>query len=241
MYKGKKVSVVMPAWNEADGIYKTVKSFLEQGCVDEVIVADNNSTDATAECARKAGAIIVPEKRQGYGFACQSALRNATGDLIVLTESDDSFYAEDLELFLPYIAYFDMVKGARSNRNLIDKDADWDFPLMFGNWIVAKYMQVLYFGTCFMTDMHMREMGGTFRVITREALQKVLPYLQEEQGAFLPDLTTMMLRHNSRILEIPVRYRRRIGVSKITGNRWKATLLALRMLWVITRNRFRKI
>lgn len=241
MYQGQKVSVVMPAYNEADGIEQTVKGFLGHPWVDEVVVADNNSTDGTGELARKAGALVVPEKRQGYGFACKTALENASGQLVVLTESDDSFYADDLKILFAYIDHFDMVKGARSNRYMIEEGADWTFPLMFGNWIVAKYMQLLYFGLSFMEDMNQREVGGTFRVIKRGALKTILPHVNEGKSAFLPEITTLALRKNLRIIEVPVRYRRRLGESKITGNRIRATILALRMSIIITKNRFRRL
>lgn len=241
MFNKQMVSVVMPAYNEESGILSTVKGYIEHPIVDEVVVVDNNSDDKTAQKAAMAGARVVVEKRQGYGFACRKALENAKGEFIVLTEADNSFYADDLSLLFSYIPYFDMVKGARSNCNLISSDADWTFPLMFGNWAVAKYMQILYFGKDSIENMQMREMGGTFRVMTRQALNTVWPYLNEGQSAFLAELTSVALRKKLKILEIPVRYKRRLGTSKITGNRWQAAMLALRMIKIITINRFRRL
>jgi len=241
MFEGKKVSVVMPAFNESAGIYETVKGFLENPLVDEVVVADNNSTDDTAEKARRAGARVVSEKKQGYGYACRKAMSSAEGDLIVLTEADNSFFPEDLKILFAYIPYFDMVKGARSNRCLIQEGADWTFGLMLGNYLVAKYMQMLYLGLRFMDNINQREVGGTYRVIKKEAFQKILPYITEGKSAFLPDMTTIALRKKLKVIELPVRYRRRLGISKITGNRWRAALLALRMIFIITKNRFKKL
>ncbi len=241
MFQNKRVSVVMPAYNEKEGISETIKGFKTHPFVDEVIVADNNSTDSTAHLAKEAGAKVVFEKRQGYGFACKTALAHATGDLIVLTESDNSFFPDDMELLFAYIPFFDIVKGARSNRNLISSDADWTFSLMIGNWLVAKYMQLLYLGIKSFEDMSMREVGGTFRVIKREALKKILPYTSEGQGAYLPDMVTIALQKKLKIIEIPVRYRGRLGVSKITGNRFRAFLLSIRMMLIITKNRFKKL
>ncbi len=229
----------MPAYNEREGVGQTVRAFLNHPYVDEVIVADNNSTDGTYEIAQEAGARVVRESRQGYGYACRTAIETAKGDLIILTESDNSFYAEDLNLLFAYIPYFDMVKSARSNHHLISDDADWTISLMLGNWIVAKYMQLLYFGFKFTQDMHMREMGGTYRVIKRAAYELIKPHLTEGQGAFLADMTSIAIKKNLKVLEIPIRYRGRLGVSKITGSRWRATLLGLRMIWIITRNRYK--
>ena len=231
----------MPAYNEEEGIVETVMGFKAHPFVDEVIVVDNNSADKTAILAKSAGAMVIREKRQGYGFACQTALKHVTGDLIVLTESDNSFFPDDLELLLAYIPYFDIGKGARSNYHLISPDAEWTFGLMFGNWLLAKYMQFLFLVFKSVEDVSMREVGGTFRIITREALNKILPYLTEGKGAFLPDMVTIALRKKLKIIEIPVRYRGRLGVSKITGNRKKAVLLAIRMMWIITKNRFKKL
>jgi limonene-1,2-epoxide hydrolase len=84
-------------------------------------------------------------------------------------------------------------------------------------------------------------MGGTFRVIRKEALEIVLPQLTEKKSAFLADLTSLFLRNDLSVLEIPVRYRKRLGVSKITGNKYKAILLGFRMLGIIVRNRFKRI
>lgn len=241
MYQNKRVSVVMPAYNEKEGIVETIKGFREHPFVDEVIVADNNSSDDTPVLAERAGAKVVYEKRRGYGFSCRTALAHASGDLIVLTESDNSFYPDDLELLFAYIPHFDIVKGARSNLHLIRSDADWTLGLMAGNWLLAKYMQLLYFGKNYLADMSMREVGGTFRVIKREALDRILPFLSEGKAAFLPDMITIALRKKMKIIEIPVKYRGRLGVSKITGNRLRAVLLAIRMLRIITWNRFRRI
>ena len=241
VYNGKTVSVVMPACDEAEGIAATVRGFSAHRSVDEVVVADNNSTDETVERAIEAGARVVEEPRQGYGYACRTALANARGDLVVLTESDNSFYAEDLEILLAYVNHCDLVKGSRSNRHLIEEGADWTVPLMFGNWLVAKYMQLLYFGRRMLEDVSQREVGGTYRVIRREALEKIEPHFSEGQSAFLPDMTTLAIRKRLKVIEVPVRYRRRLGTSKITGNRRQAMFLALRMSIIITRNRFKRL
>jgi len=231
----------MPAYDEADGIESTVRGFVAHPWVDEVVVVDNNSRDATAQLAADAGARVVTEARQGYGYACRTALASATGDLIVLTESDDSFYPADLKILFAYLDHFDMVKGARSNRHLIEPGSDWTFPLMIGNWLVSQYTQFLYFGRKMLEDANLREAGGTFRVIRRDALERIQPHFTEGRSAFLADMTTLAIRKGLRIVEVPVRYRRRLGTSKITGSRVRATLLAFRMTVIITRNRFRRL
>jgi glycosyltransferase involved in cell wall biosynthesis len=241
MYKGKKVSVAMPAFNEAGAIESVVRDYLANPFVDEVIVGDNNSTDGTGSLAAAAGARVIQVPQQGYGYACKAALDACTGDLLVLTESDGSLMAENVESLLVLSHHFDCVKGARSNLFLVQPGADWDFLLMFSNWMMAKFIQVLYLGHKTIEDVSMREAGGTQRVMRRESYEVIRPYIREGASAFLPETVTLMLRHNMKILEVPIVYRPRIGESKITGNRLRAAALAFRMVGVISRNRFRKL
>ncbi len=235
MWKKKTIWVVMPAYNEEKGIYNTVKNFLSIPEVDKVVVVDNNSKDKTIKLAKEAGAIVVEEKKQGYGYACIRALKESKADYTVLVESDDSFYPEDIYKFLGFIEHFDMVKGGRSNDHLIDKEADWTPFLKYGNWFIAKLIQVLYGGPS------MRESGGTYRMIKKECLNTLLPYLSRGDAAFLPYMVTIASRLNFEILEIPIRYRKRSGISKITGNRWRALKLGFTMIWVVIINRIKPL
>jgi glycosyltransferase involved in cell wall biosynthesis len=241
VYRGLKLSVAMPAYNEAGAIQGVVRDYLQHPMVDEVVVGDNNSTDGTGELARAAGARVVEVPQQGYGYACKAALDACVGDLLALTESDGSLMSENLESLLVFSDHFDCVKGARSNRFLVQPGADWDFWLMFANWVMAKYIQVLYLGSASLRDVSMREVGGTQRVMRRSSYEVIEPHISEGASAFLPDTVTLMLRHGMKILEVPIVYRPRIGESKITGNRIRAAKLALRMADIITRNRFRKL
>jgi glycosyltransferase involved in cell wall biosynthesis len=236
-----KISLVIPALNEEQGIEQTIRGFRETRLIDEIIVVDNGSTDQTSIRAQAAGARVVFEENKGYGSALLRGISECKNELIVLCEADNSFFASDLDLLLPYMKYFDMVKGARSHELLIEENADFGFILRWGNWVVAKFQTILYSGFNFPGKTSFREMGGTFRVIRKEALEIVLPQLTEKKSAFLADLTSLFLRHNLSVLEIPVRYRKRLGVSKITGNKYKAILLGFRMLGIIVRNRFKRI
>jgi len=113
------VSVAMPAYNEADGIADAVRGYLALPEVDEVVVADNNSTDGTSELASASGARVVRESRQGYGYACQASLREAAGDLIVLVEPDSTFRQTDIHKFFAYAEEFDAVFGTRTSKTCI--------------------------------------------------------------------------------------------------------------------------
>jgi glycosyltransferase involved in cell wall biosynthesis len=234
MYNGKTVSVVMPAYNEEKGIDAVIKGFKASGYVDEIVVADNNSTDMTKETALRAGARVVEEPRQGYGYACKRALLEAQGDYIVLVESDSTFAPRDLIKFLAYADDFDFIQGTRTTKELIMKSANMYFALKWGNWFVAKVLQLLYNGPS------LSDMGCTYRLIKREVLHKVKDDLTVGGPAFLANMTIAALKKRTKTIEIPVNFMRRKGESKITGNFFQAAAVCLTMAAIIVINLFRK-
>jgi len=228
VFKGKRVSVVMPAYNEEESIPEVVKSFLSNKYVDEVVVVDNNSKDNTAKLAKDAGARVVEEERQGYGYACRRALGSADGDYIILTESDGTFEARDVKKFLAYSEDFDLVMGTRTSKELVWKGANMGLFLKWGNWGLGKIMEILYNGPS-LTDV-----GCTYRSIKKDALNKIQDKFTVGGSHFLPEMTLLAIKENVRILEIPINYKPRCGTSKITGkSKWVAFRLGLRMLWTI--------
>ena len=142
MWLGHRVSIVFPAYNEEDGIAQAVADFGAIEAVDEVLVVDNNSRDATASRAIAAGARVVPEPRQGYGNALRRGLAEAQGEYVVLAEPDGTFMGKDVLKLLAYADDFDLVLGTRTTRELIWHGANMGWQLRWGNWIVAKMLQV---------------------------------------------------------------------------------------------------
>ena len=234
MYKGHTISVVMPAYNEADGIYDSVRAYLCLPEVDEVVVADNNSKDDTAALARKAGARVISERRQGYGYACRAALEAGGGDLIVLVESDMTFRPADLYKFLAYAEEFDVVFGTRTSKSCIWEGSNMGAFLRYGNWAVAKLLEYLHNGPCF-TDV-----GCTYKLFRRGALRQIAPQFTVGSSHFQPELMIVAIRMGLVCVEIPVHYQPRVGSSKITGSLWRAFRLGLRMIGMIIRYRFRR-
>ena len=232
MYKGKKVSVVMPAYNEEEYIAKAVKEFSSIPEVDEVIVVNNNSTDRTKELAIKAGAIVVDEEKQGYGYACQRALKEASGDLIILVEPDGTFSAHDIEKFLAYSNDFDFVIGSRTSKEMIHEGANMGKFLKWGNWALAKVIEVLFNGPS-LTDV-----GCTYRLIKRDALEKIKDKFTVGGSHFSPEMMILAIKSRIPMIEIPVNYKERKGSSKITGRKWAAFKLGLRMIKLILSYRF---
>lgn len=233
MHFGKSVSVVFPAYNEEAGIADAVRTFGALDAVDEVVVVDNNSRDRTAELAAAAGGRVVREERQGYGFALRRGLAEAKGDLIVMAEPDGTFIADDVHKLLAYSGDAQLVLGTRTTRELIFEEANMGRFLRWGNWFVAKLLEVLY-GTPSLTDC-----GCTLRLVHREALQRFNDRLTVGSSHFLPEMVILARLHDVSMLEIPVSYRARKGSSKITGS-FRTTLeVGINMVRIILRYRFR--
>jgi len=235
MYKGKKVSVVLPAYNEAPGIANAVKEFMRIPEVDEVLVVDNNSNDGTGAVAEKAGARKIVETNQGYGYASRRGLVEASGDVVCITEPDGTFIPRDIYKFLSYLDDFDVVFGTRTSRACIWSGSNMGYFLRYGNWAVGKYLEFLHNGPS-LTDV-----GCTFKMISKRAILDIQDMLQVGGSHFSPELMMILIRRGYKCVEIPVNYRPRVGESKITGNRLRAVKLGFRMIGLITAMRFRQI
>lgn len=227
MYEGEKISVVMPAYNEEAYIATAVAEFKSVSEVDEIIIANNNSTDNTKELAIKAGAIVVDEPKQGYGYACRRALREASGDLIILVEPDGTFSARDVEKFLAYSNDFDFVIGTRTSKEMIYEGANMGKFLKWGNWALAKMIEVLFNGPS-LTDV-----GCTYRLIKKDALEKIKDKFSVGGSHFSPEMMVLAIKSGISMIEIPVSYKARKGSSKITGKKWAAFKLGLIMIKTI--------
>lgn len=233
VWEGKRISVVLPAYNEADNIAQAVREFREVPVVDEVIVVDNNSADETARLAAEAGARVIGETLQGYGYALRRGLADAEGDIVVLAEPDGTFVARDVLKLLTYTNEFDMVLGTRTTRELIWSQANMGWFLRVGNVAVAKLVQVLFGGPS------LSDCGCTFRLIHRRALDTIVSDLTVGGSHFLPEMVILALNRGLRVIEIPVNYRGRVGESKITGSATTAVKVGLRMIRLILEYRWR--
>ena len=233
MHGTKTVSVVLPAYNEEKYIRPAVEDFFSCGVVDEVIVVDNNSRDGTAQEARATRARVVPETRQGYGYALRRGLREATGDIIILAEPDGTFMGRDVLKLLAYADDFDMVCGTRTTRELIWDQANMGWFLRIGNWTVAKMIQFLYGGPS------LSDCGCTLRLMHRAALETFRDDLTVGASHFLPEMVILGLKRRLKIIEIPVNYRGRVGESKITGSLKGTLRTGFRMIGIVLKYRFK--
>lgn len=227
MWQGKSVSVVLPTFNEKDSIAKCIEDFDKIQYVDEIIVIDNNAVDGTKEEVARTNASIIDESRQGYGWACRRGLKEATGDLIVICEPDGTFIADDLEKLLSYTRDFDIVYGSRTLGWMIWENANMGWFLRLGNLIVAKFIEVIF--NC----RSLSDVGCTFRLLTREVSDFLLPHYRVGGSHFGPEMMLRSILAKCRVVQIPVNYRARVGVSSVTGSRWKAFTLGMHMIAMI--------
>lgn len=238
MFNQKKVSVVIPTYNEANSIAKVVEGFFSTGLIDEVVVVNNNALGNTAQEVAKTKARQIFEKdHQGYGHALMRGMREAQGDLVVTVEADGTFDPRDIEKFLLYSRDFEVVFGTRTSRAAIWSGAFMPFPVRFGNWAWAKYLEVLHNGPT-LTDV-----GCTYKLFSRSALNQIIDLfsLSDGSGTFSPELMIWCLRRGLRPIEIPVLFRERVGESMYTGGIYKSAVLGFKMLILITAYRFKDL
>jgi len=212
------IKVIIPAYNEQDSIGLVIKDIPND--VDEVIVISNNSTDNTEENAKNAGATVLKESNKGYGYACLKGMdyiakQAEKPDIIVFLDGDYSDYPEQLtEITAPILEKnMDMVIGARV-KELREKGAMTP-QQVFGNGL-ATFLMKLFFGANF-TDL------GPFRAIKYDKLLAL--QMQDKTYGWTVEMQLKALKQNLSYVEIPVKYRNRIGVSKVSGT-LKGTILA---------------
>jgi glycosyltransferase involved in cell wall biosynthesis len=233
MHGSKRVSVVLPAFNEAPYIRSAVEDFSISAVVDEIIVVDNNSRDGTGAEAARTCARVVTETAQGYGHALRRGLHEATGDIVITAEPDGTFLGRDVLKLLAYADDFDMVCGTRTTRELVWAQANMGWFLRMGNWIVAKMIQVLYGGPS------LSDCGCTLRLTHRTALEAIRGDLTVGGSHFLPEMVILGLRRGLRIIEVPVNYRGRVGDSKITGSLKGTLRTGFNMIALIVKYKFK--
>ncbi len=231
MWRGHTVSVILPTYNERDSIRRVVEGFERTGYVDEIIVVNNNAAEGTVEEVDKTSATQVFEPKQGYGAAIQRGFREATGDYVFVCEPDGTFEPSDTIKFLAYLDDFDMVVGTRTSREFIWEGANMGRMLKWGNWAVAKLLEFL-FNTTLLTDM-----GCTYRAIKRDALVRIWNRFEVTGSHFGPEMLLHVILNGVRFTEIPVNYKKRVGVSMVTGSKLKAVALGLTMIGMILKFR----
>ncbi|UWX54583.1 glycosyltransferase family 2 protein [Maribacter litopenaei] len=212
------IKVIIPAFNEADSIAHVIHDLPKS--VSEIIVINNASTDATVENARAAGATVLTETKKGYGYACLCGMdyidkQSKQPDIIVFIDGDYSDYPEELDkVVAPIIENdLDFVVGAR--KKSLREGGSMTPQQVFGNQL-ATFLMRLFFGSKF-TDL------GPFRAIKYESLKELK--MEDKTYGWTVEMQLKILRKKMAYTEVPVRYKKRIGVSKVSGT-VKGTIFA---------------
>jgi len=232
------IVVAMTAYNDEASIGDAVREFRLQPDVRQVVVVDNNSVDRTGELASAAGARVVHEENQGYGYACMRGLRESLQDaetnVVVLVEGDMTFSGRDVAKLVPYLDNVDMVVGTRTTQELVAEDSQMNWFFVWGNLFLAKMIQVKFFDVKHWGRVRLTDVGCTLRAIRTEALAKIIDKLDVGGHHFSPHMLMVAMADGMKVVEIPVTFRKRWGVSKGAGaNKKSGIIVGLRMMWHI--------
>ncbi|WP_298530710.1 glycosyltransferase family 2 protein [uncultured Algibacter sp.] len=205
-----KIKVIIPAYNEADSITHVINDI--PAIVDEIIVVSNNSTDNTDINAKNAGATVLVETKKGYGYACLKGMQYVANqvnkpDIITFIDGDYSDYPEELsKIVTPIIEdNIDLVIGARVKE--LREEGAMTIPQIFGNWLATTLMR--FFFRAKFTDL------GPFRAIKYDKLLAL--NMEDKTYGWTVEMQLKALKQNYTYTEVPVNYRNRIGVSKVSG------------------------
>jgi glycosyltransferase involved in cell wall biosynthesis len=231
MWNGAEVSVVLMTYAERDSIRSVIDGFFATGLVDEVLVIDNNAEPGTREEVSRTRARLVHEPSQGYGHATRRGLLEARGELVVLAEPDGTFLPADILKLLVYSNECHAVFGTRTTRELIWDDANMARFLRWGNWGVAKLIEMLF------NTSHLSDVGCTYRLLRKETAHVVARRMTVGGSHAGAEIMLLTIVSGARFVEVPVNYLPRVGASSVTGSRLKAIAVGLRMIGLVLRFR----
>ena len=220
------IKVIIPAYNEADSIANVIQEIPKS--VTEVIVVSNNSTDTTEVNAKTAGATVLKESRKGYGYACLKGMEYIANsdekpDILVFLDGDYSDYPEELtKIVAPIIEDdIDFVIGARVKS--LRESGSMTPQQVFGNWL-ATFLMKLFFSAKF-TDL------GPFRAIKYDKLLQLK--MEDKTYGWTVEMQLKALKQKLSYVEVPVKYKKRIGVSKVSGTVKGAIFAGVKILgWI---------
>ncbi len=214
-----KIKVIIPAYNEENGVGEVIAEIPKE-LVDEIIVVNNASTDNTEKVAKAAGATVLKESIPGYGRACLKGMEyiaNATvkPDIVVFIDADHSDYPQEMKMLVEPIIKneVDMVIGSRALGNRMK--GSMTPQQIFGNWLATRLLRLIY--NAHFTDL------GPFRAIRYASLVSL--DMKDKTFGWTVEMQVKAAKQKLRFTEVPVRYRHRIGYSKISGT-VKGTILA---------------
>lgn len=227
------IHVIIPAFNEEASIGYVINDIPD--IVTEIIVVNNNSTDNTVVVAKNEGATVLHESKKGYGFACLKGLEYIASkknkpNIVVFLDGDYSDFPEQLTALVAPIVEkdIDFVVGSRVKEHR--EEGAMTVPQKFGNWLATKLMK-LFFNSRF-TDL------GPFRAIKYDKLLAL--EMEDKTYGWTVEMQLKALKRNYSYTEIPMKYRNRIGVSKVSGTVKGAIFAGIKILGWIFKYSFKK-
>jgi cellulose synthase/poly-beta-1,6-N-acetylglucosamine synthase-like glycosyltransferase len=227
----RRVTVALTAYNDEPSIALAVEDFRGHPLVDRVIVVDNNSKDATSQKAREAGAEVVLELQPGYGrcvYRCYQEALKHSADLIVLCEGDCTFRAKDIDKLIAYIDHAHIVNGTRIVEQLREYSTQLSTFMYYGNFFVGKLLELKHFGQGTFTDV-----GTTYKLLRRDSLERLMPVVDPSVNLeFNAHFLDIALSQGERLVECPITFHPRVGVSKGGNtNNLRALKVGFGMIW----------
>ena len=220
------IKVIIPAYNEAASIAKVIAEIPD--FVDEIVVVSNNSTDETEKNAEAAGATVLSESRKGYGYACLKGMeyiskQSTKPEIIVFLDGDYSDYPSEMDKIVQPILEnnIDLVIGARKKE--LREPGSMTFPQRFGNWLATSLMKLFF-------NAHFSDLGP-FRAIKYKKLLEL--NMQDKTYGWTVEMQLKAIKQNFSYIEVPVHYKNRIGVSKVSGTLKGAIFAGVKILgWI---------
>lgn len=228
-----KIAVILPTFNEELAIEKVIKDFQTRDNVSYIFVIDNNSNDKTVEIAKRNNAkVIEKEVNRGYPHSCVLGFKEALktdATVIALAESDGTYSGNDLAKMISYLQHCDMVVGSRQVQALSEKGNQNSTLYIWGNYILAKLLQLRYFSVSHLSSIQLTDVGCSFRMLKRESLEKIIEkftypgtddvLVSSKSGLFALFTTMLFIENKLRVVEIPITFRKRIGFSKTKSDK----------------------
>lgn len=224
------ITVIIPAFNEEQSIGKVVTD-IPRDVVQHVIVVNNNSMDSTVQVAQEAGAITLDEPRKGYGWACLKGIEHSKQlktDIVVFLDGDYSDYPQEIpDVIKPILEnQMDMVIGSR----VLGKREKGSLTpqQIFGNWLATKLIRIFYRAK--FTDL------GPFRAIKSDSLEKLK--MADKTYGWTIEMQIKAAKQKMKFCEVPVNYKKRIGVSKVSGTVKGTVLAGIKIIFAVFKYRF---
>ena len=223
------VYVIIPAFNESQSIGKVISDIPD--LVHETVVVDNASTDNTGNVAKEQGATVLRENRKGYGYSCLKGIEHLQSkanpeDIIVFLDGDYSDFPAEISMLIAPIlnSGYDMVIGSRVLG--LSEPGSMLFQQIAGNWLATQLIKLFY-------KVHFTDLGP-FRAIRWKALQQI--DMKDKTFGWTVEMQVKAAKHKLNFTEVPVSYRRRIGVSKVSGTIYGTIMAGYKILLTIFKN-----